>query len=94
MSSALWWSGIVRVTLVTAGLIGLFLAADALFLSVLIVISAVLGGNLNPYAGLFLFIVVPVLVAVGGGAAWTAYRLWQRVPRRSAAEAGAFVLRT
>ena len=94
MSSALWWSGIVRVTLVAAGLLGLFIAADALFLAVLILVSAVLGGTLNPYAGLFLFIAVPILVAVGAGAAWAAYRLWLRLPRAATDTARAFAVRT
>jgi hypothetical protein len=72
-----------RVILAGAGLLGLFLALDAVFLSVLLIVNTLIGGDLNPYAGLFLFVVVPVVVAAGGVGAWGAYRLWLIVPRQS-----------
>jgi hypothetical protein len=97
MSSAPWWSGIARVFAVAAGLVGLFVAGDALFVALLIVVGAVLGGALNPYTGLILFVIVPVLVAMGAGMAWLAYRLWRALPHASHAsvvEAKTLVMRT
>lgn len=84
MRSAPWWSGMARAVLAGAGLLGLFVALDALFLFVLLVVNTVIGGDLNPYAGLVLFVVVPVAVAVGAASAWIAYRLWLLVPREAA----------
>jgi hypothetical protein len=86
MRSAPWWSGLARAALAAVGICGLFIAIDSLFLFVLLLVSAVLGGDLNPYAGLFLFIVVPVLVLIGASASWCAYRLWQIVPNSRPAE--------
>jgi hypothetical protein len=76
-----WWSRPARILAVGAALLGLFLAVDALLLFVFIVANALLGGGLNPYSGLLLFIVVPGLVAIGVGGAWVAYQIWCAVPR-------------
>ncbi|MBI2221241.1 MAG: hypothetical protein HYU53_08530 [Acidobacteria bacterium] len=82
MGSAPWWSGMARVMLAGAGLLGLFLAVDALFLVVLLVVNTLIGGDRwNPYAGAFVFVVVPAAIVVGSASAWIAYRLWLLVPR-------------
>lgn len=76
MRSHRWWSGMARLMVAAAGVFGLFLAVDASFLFLLILASSLLGGEIHPYAGLFLFLIVPAAVAVGAGAAWAAWRVW------------------
>ena len=80
-SSAPWWSTPARVSAAGAALLGLFLAVDALLLFVFVAANALLGGELNPYSGVLLFVIVPLLVAIGAGCAWAAYQVWQTLPR-------------
>lgn len=94
MGSSGRWSGVSRCVVAAAGLLGLFLAVDALFLFVLILASPLFGGDIHPYAGLFLFVIVPVVVVVGAGAAWAAYRIWRTIPADRPAPAEDAVLRT
>jgi hypothetical protein len=48
---------------------------------------------MHPYSGLFLFIVVPFLVASGAGAAWIAYLIWCDLSRARRAPAEDMVAR-
>lgn len=80
-SSPPWWSTPARVSAAGAALLGLFLAVDALLLFLFLVANALLGGDVNPYSGVLLFVVVPALVAIGAGGAWAGYQVWRAIPR-------------
>lgn len=71
-------SGVIRVAIACAGLLGLLLAIDALVIFMFLLLAALAGGSpMNPYAGLVAFLVIPVLAAIGLGAAWAAYYAWR-----------------
>lgn len=76
-----WWSLPARISAAGAALLGLFLAVDALLLLVFTLANALLGGGLNPYSGVLLFVIVPALAAIGAGGAWAAYQVWRTIPR-------------
>jgi membrane protein implicated in regulation of membrane protease activity len=69
---------------ITAGILGGFAAIDAIFLFLFLVGAAFFVG-LNPYIGLVMFVVLPVITVLGGATAWTAYcSLKHRTPRSQA----------
>jgi NhaP-type Na+/H+ or K+/H+ antiporter len=76
-----------------AGLLGLLLAIDALALFLFLLLAAVVGGGPpNPYAGIVAYVLLPVLVLIGLGAAWGAYAYWTARATHSS-EAPAAVVR-
>lgn len=71
-------STLVRLAIACAGLLGLLLAIDAFVIFLFLLLAALAGGSaMNPYAGVVAFLIIPLLAAIGLGAAWAAYLAWQ-----------------
>ena len=67
-------SGCLRWGVICAGILGALLAIDAFAVFLFLMLSTVLsGGAPNPYAGLVVYLLLPILVVIGLGAAWGAY---------------------
>ena len=64
-----------RAVVITAGVLGGFAAIDAAFLFMFLVGAAFFVDAPNPYIGLVMLIILPVIMVFGGGTAWGAYRI-------------------
>jgi hypothetical protein len=76
----LWRAGVIFI-----GVLGGFAAIDAILAFFALVGAAIVFGAPNPYIGLVVFALLPVIGAVGGALAWTAYLILGR--RRLESEA-------
>ena len=77
MSSHHASSGVLRWVVASGGLLGLLLAVDGFVAFLFIVLSAVFGSNPpNPYVGAVAYVVLPVVMVIGGTGAWFAYKFW------------------
>lgn len=65
MAATRWASRAGRFAWVVLGLLGLFLTVDVLLAYGFAVLVIVSGGPVNPYIGIVLFLVLPMLLAVG-----------------------------
>lgn len=69
---------LLRWVIVFVGVLGFLLAVDAIAILIFMLVEPIFTGNPpNPYAGLFAFVLIPVAVVIGLGAAWGAYRFWR-----------------
>jgi hypothetical protein len=62
-----------RAVVISVGVVGGFVAIDAIIAFFFLVGAAIAFGAPNPYIGLLMFVALPVLGVVGGAVAWTAY---------------------
>jgi len=86
-------SGFLRWLVACAGLLGLMLAIDAFAVFLFLLLATVVsGGPPNPYAGIVAYVLLPMLVLIGLGAAWGAYTFWKAAAPQ-AAEPAAVVTR-
>lgn len=70
-------SGLLRWVVACGGLLGLLLAVDGFIAFLVIVLSAVFGSSPpNPYVGAIAYVVLPVVMLIGGAAAWFAHKFW------------------
>ncbi len=70
-------SGFMRWVVICAGVLGLLLAIDAFAVFLFLLLATVLGGGApNPYAGIVVYLLLPLLVLIGLGGAWGAYEYW------------------
>jgi hypothetical protein len=67
-------SGFLRWGVICGGVLGALLAIDAFAVFLFLLLTTVFsGGPPNPYAGLVVYLVLPILILIGLGAAWGAY---------------------
>lgn len=76
-----WWTRPARVSAAVMGIVGVLIAVNALLVFFFVLANAVISGELNPYAGVLLFVIVPVMAAIGAVMAWGAYQVWRTVAR-------------
>ncbi len=62
-----------RVLAFILGLLGVFLVVDSLGVFITLVIVSITGGQLSPYTGIVLFLIVPICTAIGCGMCWMSY---------------------
>ena len=79
-SERLW-----RAVVISVGVLGAFAAVDAIFAFFFLAGVTIAFGTTNPYIGLLMFVALPVIGAVGGAVAWTAYCVLDRHTRDSRA---------
>lgn len=65
--------GVGRGVLVVLGVLGGFVAFDALLLFIFFALSALFIARTGPYFGLVTFVVLPFCAIAGAAVAWTAY---------------------
>lgn len=71
-------SGFLRWGVICGGVLGMLLAIDAFAVFLFLLLATVLsGGPPNPYAGLVVYLLLPLLIVIGLGAAWGAYEFWR-----------------
>jgi membrane-bound ClpP family serine protease len=76
-----------RAIVISFGVLGGFAAIDAILGFLVLVGAAIAFGLPNPYIGLLMFVALPVIAAVGGAVAWTAYLIVKRrTPQSQAAD--------
>jgi drug/metabolite transporter (DMT)-like permease len=75
-----------RAAVITAGILGGFAAIDAIFLFLFLVGAAFFVDAPNPYIGLVMLVILPVITVLGGGTAWAAYSVLKRRTPRPQAE--------
>jgi hypothetical protein len=67
-----------RAVVISLGVLGGFAAIDAIVAFFFLAGLVIVFGAPNPYIGLLMFVALPVIGAVGGAVAWTAYRVVNR----------------
>lgn len=75
-----------RAVVITAGVLGGFAAIDAVFLFLFLVGAAFFVDAPNPYVGLVMLVILPVITILGGATALTAYRILRRPTVQSQAD--------
>ena len=72
-----------RALMIGVGALGALAALDALALFVFLLFAAIVVAPLGPYVGLLAFVVVPLIVVLGGALALTGYEAWLERPEDS-----------
>ncbi len=71
-----------RIFAFLLGLFGVFFVVDSLGVFITLAIVSVTGGQLSPYSGILLFLVVPLGILIGCAMCWMSY-LWLSAPGRA-----------